>query len=197
MKSLGRRQFLRIGAAGGVAFFLPWGGVIPKALASSLLPGVLLDPATQPLFQETVPNALNPGFKYQPQGRNRYIVGMHKFSHQMGLVDPVTGQLLNTEMYGYGQDGNSTYPGKTFEVESGKRITVRWTNNLPLGEEHLLPVDTSLHWAYSLHGYENFTIKDNACRWFHTYTEVIPNRRVTVCRSTFSRPTGRSPAPSL
>ncbi len=157
----GRRQFLRIGATGGVIFLLPTGGLIPKAWADSLLPGVLLDPETQPLFAEYVPNALDPGFKYLPDGQRQYDVGMHKFTHYMGLVDPDTQEPLPTEMYGYGQSGTPTYPGKTFEEESGKKATVQWMNHLPLGEEHLLPVDTSLHWAYSLHGYEGYTIKDH------------------------------------
>jgi spore coat protein A len=160
MDKLRRRQFLKIGAAGGASFLLPWGGVMPKAWAAKLAAG-LLDPAKQPLFAETVPNALDPGFKYQPIGDDQYMVGMHKFVHELGLVDPKTKGVLSTEMYGYGQDGNPTYPGKTFEVQSGKRVSVRWTNNLPLGQEHLLPVDTSLHWCYSLKGYENFNIKDN------------------------------------
>jgi FtsP/CotA-like multicopper oxidase with cupredoxin domain len=45
---------------------------------------------------------------------------------------------------------------------------VRWVNELP-AREHLLPVDTNLHWAYSLHGdssandvdYRQFSIKRN------------------------------------
>ncbi len=56
-----------------------------------------------------------------------------------------------------------TWPGRTFEVQHGVPTTVLWENNLfgrngkPL--EHLLPVDTSLHWAYALHGYEMYTIE--------------------------------------
>ncbi len=155
-----RRHFLRIGAVGGAVLLAPC-GLIPKAWATSLVPGVLLDPESQPLFAAEVPNALNPAFKYMPDGQRQYEVGMYKITHDMGLKDPNSGQPLLTDMYGYGQNGLATYPGKTFEEESGKRTIVRWMNYLPKGEEHILPVDTSLHWCYSLHGYENFTIKND------------------------------------
>jgi FtsP/CotA-like multicopper oxidase with cupredoxin domain len=32
-------------------------------------------------------------------------------------------------------------------------------NKLPVGQPHLLPVDTSLHWCYSLPGYEDYSIE--------------------------------------
>jgi spore coat protein A len=55
-------------------------------------------------------------------------------------------------VWGYGTATQSpTYPGRTIETTVNTPITVRWTNNLldDFGQPlpHLLPVDTSLHWA--------------------------------------------------
>ena len=44
-----------------------------------------------------------------------------------------------TKVWGY----NGTYPGPTIEVEKDTTIEVEWINNLP--DEHLLPVDHTLH----------------------------------------------------
>lgn len=59
-----------------------------------------------------------------------------------------------------------SWPGRTLEVDSAADpIEVTWENDLvgpgnrPL--PHLLPVDGSLHWAYSLHGYEFNSIEDD------------------------------------
>jgi spore coat protein A len=66
---------------------------------------------------------------------------------------------LMTPLFGYGSPGSFTWPGRTFEVQSGVPTTVNWHNNL--GNAHLLPVDTSLHWAYSLPGYTDKTIAND------------------------------------
>ncbi len=84
-----------------------------------------------------------------------------------GLVDTtggVAGAPVPTPVWGYGLPSiGYTWPGRTFEVQSGVPIEVKWENKLldPVTEAflpHLLPVDTSLHWAYSLAGYEQYTI---------------------------------------
>jgi FtsP/CotA-like multicopper oxidase with cupredoxin domain len=78
-----------------------------------------------------------------------------------GLVDP-NGNPVPTPIWGYGYPDRRgvSWPGRTFEVRSGDSETrVSWYNQL--GYEHLLPVDTNLHWAYALHGYETYTIADN------------------------------------
>jgi hypothetical protein len=113
---------------------------------------------------------LDPAFIYEPDANDKYkyIVQVCKnIDHQTGLVDE-NGNRLSTPIYGYGDSsGTCTWPGKTFETPSFKNITVRWENNLPI-EEYLITnldnvsvVDTSLHWAYSLPGYENYTIPEN------------------------------------
>jgi FtsP/CotA-like multicopper oxidase with cupredoxin domain len=73
-------------------------------------------------------------------------------------------------VWGYGDDDFVSWPGQTFQVKSlsaggAPETNVRWSNEL-MGQKHLLPVDTNLHWCYSLHGptsangvdYSRFTI---------------------------------------
>jgi FtsP/CotA-like multicopper oxidase with cupredoxin domain len=151
-----RRDFSKIMAAAGASALVPW----KRLHAISAAPG-LSDPAMQPKFVNFVPDALAPSFKYDARNKNRakFKVAVGPSVQQTGLVDAV-GTPLNTPVWGYGYNNiGFTWPGRTFEVTSGMPIEVTWENKLldpvtgmPL--MHLLPVDTSLHWAYSLHGYE-------------------------------------------
>ena len=127
----------------------------------------LLDPATQPKFGNDVPDALAPGFIFQPTdagGYDYYEIGMYQVEQPLGLIDPVTGAPLMTKVWGYGTGPgfpNATYPGRTFIVQKDRQVRVKWSNNLTVDGSpggavlpHLLPVDESLHWAYALPGYE-------------------------------------------
>ncbi|MCB8960513.1 MAG: multicopper oxidase domain-containing protein [Ardenticatenales bacterium] len=158
-----RRTFLKLSAGAGLAMFMARWRVL-NAQAAPLAAG-LSDPATQPKFINPVPDALAPGFKYTPvPGTNRYHVGIGPSVQQTGLVDG-TGALLDTPVFGYGPKGGPYFwPGMTFEVRSRRATRVKWYNelldpvtNLPL--PHLFPVDTSLHWAYSLPGYTQYSVE--------------------------------------
>jgi FtsP/CotA-like multicopper oxidase with cupredoxin domain len=173
---INRREFLKLGLAAGASAAVPWklgrlgaGGSLlapQRAFAAPLIAG-LSDPAAQPKFVNLVPDALAPGFKYAPgRGRSFYTVGVAKTWQETGLVDG-SGNPLSTPVWGYGGADFVSWPGRTFEVQSGREITVNWENNL-YGEPHLLTsldgrsvVDTSLHWAYSLPGYEQYSIEAN------------------------------------
>ena len=87
----------------------------------------------------------------------QYNIEIGPTIQQTGLVDKDTGALLATPLFGYGQKGTYTWPGKTIFAKSNEPVEVFWKNKLtdpltgaPL--DHILPVETSLHWAYALHG---------------------------------------------
>ena len=165
-----RRRVLQAGVAAAVAGSVPGQYFIRQAYGSPLAMG-LSDPALQPKFQELVPNALDPGFIYEPVPRGKmagkYNISIREAIHQTGLRKNGTGKLLNTRIFGYGYDDERgvTWPGRTFIEQKDVPTTVRWNNDL--GTSHLLPVDTSLHWCYSLHDaglglhYDQYSIKKN------------------------------------
>ncbi|WP_405225358.1 multicopper oxidase family protein [Lentisalinibacter sediminis] len=140
----------------------------------------LSNPALQPKFVTPVPDALSPTFKFRPRGgrggMKQINVGVGASVQQTGLMNQLTNTPASTPVFGYGDKRFVSWPGRTFEVESNKPLKVIWENNLgtqPLpiatfaGEFNpgnpwaLSPVDTSLHWAYSLHGYTEYSLKDH------------------------------------
>jgi FtsP/CotA-like multicopper oxidase with cupredoxin domain len=170
-----RRKFLKSSVAAAVSAGMPMGWAIRTAGAAPAAAG-LADPALQfglAGFVNPVPDAMAPGFKYVPDRRTgEYTVGVAKGKQAAGLVDPIKGRSLGTPVWGYGDPADQlyTWPGRTFEVQSvsagGPPTTVvNWLNELnPKAlrkdsvDGHLLPVDTSLHWCYSLPGYEGLTL---------------------------------------
>ena len=124
----------------------------------------LADPAKQPIFVNQVPNALDPSYIMTTRSDNpsAYTVGMGKSQHSTGLVK--NGEPVLTTIFGYSDengDGQYTWPGKTIvqnvmSAGGSDAINVEWNNNL--STDHILPVDTSLHWCFSMPGYTNYTI---------------------------------------
>jgi spore coat protein A len=176
---LTKRDFLKLtGAtvgAGVAASLLPGGafGALTsgQVRAMAAAKGVVLsDPSLQPMFVEPAPNALSAPFKYAP-GRGvgnfgEYVISVKRARHEAGLVDPKSGRRLNTTIYGYGSgDFGPTWPGRTLDINKNDAdvvrdgVTVRWDNQL--SGDHILPVDTSLHWCYSLPGYTQYSLKRN------------------------------------
>jgi spore coat protein A len=166
-----RRDFLKLSGASIAALYATTRGrSLMRAFGAPIAPG-LSDPALQPKFVNLAPNALDPGFKFIPNPvTGQYSVSIRENSnHYTGLIDPKNGRPLKTTVFGYGDERGPTWPGRTFEVQSGQGSTlVRWANELQ-GKKHLLPIDTNLHWAYSLHGassanghdYTQYSIKKN------------------------------------
>jgi FtsP/CotA-like multicopper oxidase with cupredoxin domain len=164
-----RRQVLKAGMIGGAGLMMPLRFLPAKAFADALIPG-LSNPALQPMFMTPVPDALMPAFKYQPDSKGRYKIHVGTAIQQTGLREilstgpTVYGDLLNTPVWGYGDQKDKwyTWPGRTFENQSGAtETTVIWENKLGGVAQHLLPVDTTLHWCYSLPGYTNKSIAKN------------------------------------
>jgi FtsP/CotA-like multicopper oxidase with cupredoxin domain len=150
-----RRGFLKGTAALGVGFALPglWTGRRAHAVPAA---PELSDPALQPKFVNLVPNALDPGFIYQPDKQGLFKIRIVETEQETGLINPKNGRRLKTMVWGYGDNGFVSWPGRTFQINSVSaggpaETTVRWSNELS-AKQHLLPVDTNLHWCYSLHG---------------------------------------------
>jgi len=166
-----RRDFLSLSikaALASGAFALGPAGLVAwsrKVGAVPLIPG-LSDPALQPKFVNPAPNALHPQFKFYSR-RGKYTIGVRQAMHMTGLIGLNGTSRVPTPVWGYGQHhGDATWPGRTFEVKSGRPIKVTWENKLVnhktgLPLPHLLPVDTSLHWCYSLPGYQQYSIANN------------------------------------
>ena len=171
---ISRREFLKLSAIAGGALMLPRGARRAFAEAQLSDRATLSDPALQPKFVNLAPNALDPGFKYVPNPiTGQYNVSIRETKQMTGLINPKNGKMLSTPVFGYGDNNFYTWPGRTFEVKSfsaggPEQTAVRWANELQ-GKKHLLPVDTNLHWCYSLHGassangvdYTQFSIKKN------------------------------------
>jgi spore coat protein A len=164
-----RRKFIQAGVAAGLASSVPFRLFVRDAYGEAGMVG-LSDPFLQPKFVNLVADALAPGFKFVPNAMGEYKVKMRQSVQNTGLVDAGR-NALPTRVWGY-QDSNvkksvPTWPGKTFEVQSSlsgggaPETVIRWINKLPGRGQHLLPVDTNLHWCYSLHGYENNSIAKN------------------------------------
>ena len=152
-----RRQVLKAGIAAGIGMAIPWRFLPARVFAASAIEG-LSDPMTQPKFANLVPDAMAPGFKFT-SNNNKHQIQIRQNVQMTGLLGP-SGNPVPTTIWGYGTNGNNaTWPGRTFEVQSGTPIEVMWKNMLP--NHHLLPVDTNLHWAYSLPGYEKYSIARN------------------------------------
>jgi FtsP/CotA-like multicopper oxidase with cupredoxin domain len=128
----------------------------------------------QPKFSVYAPNALDPGFIYDTsKGKIKVAVG--QTVQQTGLVAPDGMTPVPTTVWGYGDDKMYSWPGRTFVVQKDVPLEVKWENrlkNVPylitgkdntslgFGDYTGRPVvDTNLHWAYSLHGYEGYTIE--------------------------------------
>ncbi len=151
------------------------------AFAATQGPG-LSDPAIQPKFQAVVPNALDPGFVYDIKNSGKVKVAVGQTAQMTGLVAPDGVTPVPTTVWGYGNKKFYTWPGRTFEVRSGEPLEVMWENRLIDAAGNPLPwlitgkdntslgygnytgrsvVDTNLHWAYSLHGYTQYSIAAN------------------------------------
>jgi len=168
---MGRRTFLRLTTGGAAALLVANRLGLDPVSAATAADG-LSDPARQPLFVEQAPNALDPGFLFKdlnerggPAHRPNFSLRARQTVQQTGLVDPRNGRRLKTPVWGYGSDTVS-WPGQTIQVVSSRaeaggddHTVVRWENEL--GNSHLLPVDTNLHWCYSLPGYQQYSIRRN------------------------------------
>jgi len=178
---LTRRSFIQATSATAAGVWLASNfGFLNRVLAVTQGPG-LSDPALQPKFSTLVPNALDPTFIYDvKKGKTKISVG--QAVQMTGLVGSDGATPLPTTVWGYGDKQFFTWPGRTFQVKSNEPLEVKWENRLVDDFGNPLPylltgkdntsigsgdytgrpvVDTSLHWAYSLQGYEVYDIATN------------------------------------
>ncbi len=171
-----RRAFLKttaaVAALTGADNFLP--GRFGARLAGAAAQGpALSDPALQPKFESIVPNALDPGFIYDTS-RSKINVTVGQAAQMTGLVGR-SGLPVPTTIWGYG-DKRPSWPGRTFQIRHDEPLEVHWKNKLPKKAGYLITgkdntalgygnyagrsvVDTSLHWAYGLPGFEGVSIE--------------------------------------
>ncbi len=174
---MNRRNALTLGIKAAMAAGLT--GSIPVALLRShsahadILSAGLSDPNAQQLFENPTPNALAASFKlgYQSKSslerrsKRSYVVSMRQTKQYTGLVNS-RGRYLKTPCWGYAEKGRKpSWPGRTIELHtSDDPIQIKWKNGLVKNGKprpHLLPIDSSLHWAYALHGYEQYSIEND------------------------------------
>jgi FtsP/CotA-like multicopper oxidase with cupredoxin domain len=154
-----RRAFIKLGAAGGAALYLPWRMGPPVAWAQ--VPGGTMDPAAIPKYRTPllVPPAMPRAGKIKTRGGRNidyYEIAVRQFRQQI-LPDT----LPSTEVWGYGprvaQNGPAIFhaPSLTIEAKHRTPVRVKWVNELRADPAdpsssflpHLLPVDPTLHWA--------------------------------------------------
>jgi len=152
--------------AAGYASMIPVSLLKSHTSHAATLAAGLSDPAFQPLFTNLAPNAMSAGFKYKI-GNDKLNVTTAQTIQMTGLVGTDGVTQVPTTVWGYGTNaGKVSWPGMTIERHvNDAPLRINWKNELvdaagmPL--PHLFPVDTSLHWAYSLAGYQQYSIAQN------------------------------------
>ena len=152
-----RRSFIKLGAAGGAALFLPWG--FGPGMAVAQIPGGTLDPRAIPKYRTPllVPPAMPRAAKLKMRGGESvdyYEIAVRQFEQQI-----LPAGLPATTVWGYGprvaQGGGPLIfnaPSLTIEAKNGTPVRVKWVNELredPTDPSsaflpHLLPVDPTL-----------------------------------------------------
>lgn len=93
-------------------------------------------PTTIPKYVDPLPLPAVLSPKHTHNGYDYYEIVMQKIQQQLhSAFNPTT-------LYAY----EGVYPGPTIEAKKNLPVKVKWINDLPV-EEHLLPVDTTVHGA--------------------------------------------------
>jgi spore coat protein A len=144
-----RRQFLRNGAIGAGAIFLPLSGGFQRVFG--LAPNGILDPVSIPQYVTplVIPPAM-PRTGFTPDGIAYYEIAVQQFRQNI-LPDSMKKPTM-VWSYGSTTDTRSfNYPAYTIEARAGQPVRVKWMNKLVDDKgnylQHLLPVDPTLHWA--------------------------------------------------
>ncbi|WP_307792272.1 multicopper oxidase family protein [Streptomyces verrucosisporus] len=160
-----RRRFIQASSLTGGALLLPGPGTAPPAAAreAAALPPLddplylepIADPAAVPRFTDPLP---------RPSRVDALGGGDRTFVMGPARQDLLGGGLgLTTPVWGFGVRGHRgggpasagpvqvSYPGPTLVAHRDRPVRVNWVNGLP--HRHLLPVDTTVHWAFARTGH--------------------------------------------
>ncbi len=147
-----RRQFLKLGTAGGAGLYLTsrlgWAGrLFAQVPGGTLPPDTILKFATPLVIPPAMPRTsvlTTPGALV-----DYYEIAMRQFAQQ--ILPP---GLPRTTVWSYGSRAHPStfnYPAFTIEAMAGRPVRVKWINGLVDRRghylPHLLPVDQTLHWA--------------------------------------------------
>jgi spore coat protein A len=182
---LSRREFLKLGAAGGAAFFLAQIRGKFRVFAQAI-PGGTLDPLSVPKYQTPMlipPVMPEAGTIKQQGGKNidYYEISMRQFPQQI-----LPASLPATTVWGYGAVTSASKkglllhnaPSLTIEAKYNRPVRVKWINELVDADgnylPHLLPVDPTLHWANPPGGTTGRDTRPTFASTPGTYTGPIP-----------------------
>ena len=117
-------------------------GTTLPALDDPRFPTPLADPLAIPRFVNALPRPAR--ISLLTGGRRRLVMGP--------TVQDVLGggRGLAPRLWGYGE-GRPGFPGPTLVARSHQPATLTWVNQLPFA--HLLPLDPTVHWAFTDTGY--------------------------------------------
>jgi spore coat protein A, manganese oxidase len=128
----------------------------------------VLDPLSIPKFVNSLPNLLAPGYFIDATGGGSFDISMQQGHHNFGLGNK---KFPRTKTWGYKSPdapawnaAGFNYLGPTIVAQENVPITINWRSKLP--KRHLLPVDTSIHWAFHE---TDYTIRQNG-------VPVVPHR---------------------
>src|ERR671921_2019762 len=124
---ISRREFLKLGLAGGVALALPFGASACSGEGST---GTLLSSKARLPEPFRVPLPIPPVLEPVRSDAN---ADYYEMTQRAGKMEILPGK--KTEVWGY----NGIFPGPTIETHSGRKTIVCQTNALPV------PVSTHLH----------------------------------------------------
>lgn len=150
-----RRTFLRAGSLAGAAVMFRGVGAPVRARAATTLPSVDDPRYLEPVARaDAIPQFVNP--LTRPARLDLTCGGARTLVMRQTWQDLLGADLgLTTPVWGFGEDRRGwwddsirvSYPGPTIVARSEQPVRIHWRNELP--STHLLPVDTSLHWAFS------------------------------------------------
>jgi spore coat protein A len=182
---ISRREFLKLGVAGGAALFLAQIRGKYRVFAQPI-PGGTLDPLSVPKYQTPMlipPVMPEAGTIKQQGGKNidYYEISMRQFPQQI-----LPAGLPATTVWGYGAVASASKrglllhnaPSLTIEAKYNRPVRVKWINDLvgPDGSflPHLLAVDPTLHWANPPGGTQGRDTRPTHTSTPEAYTGPVP-----------------------